>query len=352
MSRPRGLPLGTWLAVTLLIASSSLVGGASPMTAEAQEVDPQKVSLRETDLRPGFKRDQDKTGSREPIPGIKVYEADFVRDRSRDNLSSGPIEVKSLVARTTSEQQAKDQYASSRQALLGADPKWNEAGVAQLGDDATGLTAYGSMEGGSGVAHLFLFRRGSMVVGITVAGLEKVTRMAEAEALAAVVLRRIDPEYAMKKAPAVSRSLNTQPPGSSSSSSSSSPSSSSSTSRTSSPPASSPSGSSSTSTQQSPGQRIRVANTDGVGLRLRTGPGTTYSVASVLPEGTILEVIGNDQQAGGRTWKNVRAPGDVKGWVAGEYTVVVTVAAPDDATTVAAPDDATTAAASIGGTTS
>ena len=33
-----------------------------------------------------------------------------------------------------------------------------------------------------------------MVVGITVAGLTKPTRMAEAEAIAAVVLRKIDPQ--------------------------------------------------------------------------------------------------------------------------------------------------------------
>lgn len=327
MRRTRGPLLSTWLAVCVLVVSSSLPGVIQPGEALAQEVDPQRVSLKDTDLRPGFKRDPEKSGSREPIQGISVYEADFVRDRNRDNLNAGPIEIKSLVARTSSEQQAKDQFASSRQALLAADPKWNESSVPRLGDQATGLTAFGSMDGGAGVAHLFLFQKGSMVVGITVAGLERVTKMAEAEALAAVVLRRIDPRYASARAPTTTRSLNTQQPSSGSSSPSSSSSSSPGSSRTS---ATTPSSSTSTSQPSGGkiGQRLRVAKTDGQGLRLRREPSTSAPVATVLPEGTLLDIIGEDRQAGGRTWKNVRSPGALTGWVAGEYTVSATAAAP------------------------
>jgi hypothetical protein len=290
--------------------------------ALAQATDPQRVSLKETDLRPGFKLDKDKTGSREPIQGITVYEADFVRDRNSDNLNSGPIEVKSLVARTASEQQAKEQFASSRQALLAADPKWTESAVAKLGDQSTGLTAFGSMEGGSGVAHLFLLQKGPMVVGITVAGLDKVTKMAEAEALAALVLRRIDPQYASARAPTTSRPQNTQAPGSSGTSSSSR-----STTTT-------PSGSSSSTqaTQQASSTRVRVANTDGQRLRLRAQPSTSATIVTHFQPGTVLDVIGEDRQAEGRTWKNVRGPGNVTGWVAGEYTAAATASAPGVAT--------------------
>jgi Bacterial SH3 domain len=323
MRRPRGSLLSTWLTVAMLVVSSSLATAIQPGVALAQGTEPQRVSLKESDLRPGFKQDKDKTGTREPIQGITVYEADFVRDRNGDNLNSGPIEVKNLVARTTSEQQAKEQFASSRQALLAADPKWTESAVAKLGDQSTGLTAYGSMEGGSGVAHLFLFQKGPMVAGVTVAGLEKVTKMAEAEALAAIVLRRIDPQYASARAPTTTRTQNTQASGSSGSSGSSS---------SSRPTFTTPAGSSTAAqaNQQGSGTRVRVANTDGQRLRLRAEPSTSARIVTHFQPGTVLEVIGPDRQAEGRTWKNVRGPGNATGWVAGDYTAAVTASAPGE----------------------
>src|SRR5204863_9605023 len=127
-----------------------------------------------------------KSEQREPVPGIVVYESDFVRDQTPKNFADGPVEIKSLVAKTADSKQAAEQFTSSRQALTTASPPWAEAKVAKMGDESTGLTMEGqSSDGAPAVAHLFLFRRGAMVVGITVAGYTKPTRMAEAEAVAA-----------------------------------------------------------------------------------------------------------------------------------------------------------------------
>src|SRR6185312_3624061 len=149
---------------------------------------------------------------REPVPGIIVYEADFVRDQTKANFANGPIEIKSLVAKTANSSQAAEQFASSRQALTTASPAWVESKVVKLGDESTGLTMEGTSSEGPAVAHLFLFRRGAMVVGITVAGLTRPTRMAEAEAIAAVVLRKIDPAAKSQTGPKQARPLNTQRP--------------------------------------------------------------------------------------------------------------------------------------------
>lgn len=296
------------LAVLLLGAVPS-VSPAAPGVALAQQdvsADPKAVSPAASDLRPGFYLVPEKTEQREPVPGIVVYEADFVRDQTPANLASGPIEIKSLVARTANSQQAAEQFASSRQALTTASPPWVESKVAKLGDEAIGLTMEGTSNAGPAVAHLYLFRRGAMVVGITVAGLVKPTRMAEAEAIAAVVLRKIDPSIATQTGPRVQRPLNLQRP-----------------------PATASSGTSSTgattpmSSSSSGGQRVRVAKTDGSPVRLRTQPSLSAPIAARIPEGTELEVVGEDRTADGYTWRNVRAPGDGRGWVAAEYLVPV-----------------------------
>src|SRR3954451_4680791 len=227
--RSAGWRIALALAVLALGLTPTLMALA-PSVARAQDItaDPQGVSPAATDLRTGFQFVPEKSEQREPVPGIIVYEADFVRDQTPKNFADGPIEIKSLVAKTANSQQAAEQYTSSRQALTTASPAWTESKVAKLGDEATGLTMQGqSSDGQAAVAHLFLFRRGAMVVGITVAGLTKPTKMAEAEAIAAVVLRKLDPSAKSQTGPKQARQLNTQRPpatnrGSSSSSSSSS----------------------------------------------------------------------------------------------------------------------------------
>lgn len=315
MTRPVS---GSWRrALVLAVLIVGLAPFGSPLrsdVARAQDIsaEPQGVSPVASDLRTGFQFVPEKSEQREPVPGIIVYEADFVRDQTPKNFADGPIEIKSLVAKTANSQQAAEQFTSSRQALTTASPPWVESKVAKLGDEATGLTMEGqSADGSPAVAHLFLFRRGAMVVGITVAGLTKPTKMAEAEAIAAVVLRKMDPAARSQTGPRQARQLNTQRPPATNSGSGAASSGSGTTVNT------------SASASTGSGQRVRVANTGGTGVRMRVDASKTARVAAVLPDGTTLEIVGEDKKADGLTWRNVRAPGDGRGWVASDYLVAV-----------------------------
>jgi hypothetical protein len=302
------------LLAVLILGLAPFSSPLRPDVASAQDLsaDPQAVSPAATDLRTGFQFVPEKSEQREPVPGIIVYEADFVRDQTPKNFADGPIEIKSLVAKTANSQQAAEQFTSSRQALTTASPAWVESKVAKLGDEATGLTMEGqSSDGSPAVAHLFLFRRGAMVVGITVAGLTKPTKMAEAEAIAAVVLRKLDPSAKSQTGPKQARQLNTQRPPASGGGNTAASSGSGTTVNT------------SASTSTGTGAKVRVANTGGTGVRLRVDASKTARVAAVLPDGTQLEIVGEDKKADGLTWRNVRAPGDGRGWVAADYLVAV-----------------------------
>src|SRR5215212_2719031 len=334
-------------ALLMLVVTLELVpfsGLATPVAVHAQDItaDPRAVSPVAGDLRTGFQFVPEKSEQREPVPGIVVYEADFVRDQTPKNFADGPIEIKSLVAKTANSQQAAEQYTSSRQALTTASPAWTESKVAKLGDEATGLTMQGqSSDGQAAVAHLFLFRRGGMVVGITVAGLTKPTKMAEAEAIAAVVLRKLDPAARSQTGSRQARQLNTQRPPATNSGTTPSTSTSSGSTATANPAGST-----------AAAQRVRVANTGGTGVRLRVEPSKTARVAAVLPDGTMLDIVGENRQADGLTWRNVRAPGDGRGWVAADYVVAVAGSA-TTATTQASstPASAPTAASAPAATT-
>src|SRR6187200_327935 len=124
------------LLVVLALELAPFASQLSPNVAHAQDVsaDPQAVSPAAGDLRTGFQFVPEKSEQREPVPGIVVYEADFVRDQTKANFANGPIEIKSLVAKTANASQAAEQFASSRQALTTASPAWVESKVAKLGD--------------------------------------------------------------------------------------------------------------------------------------------------------------------------------------------------------------------------
>ena len=68
-----------------------------------------------------------------------------------------------------------------------------------------------------------------------------------------------------------------------------------------------------------PSVRLKVVNTEGQGANMRQRPSTTAPVLRTLPEGTVVEAIGGEQQAEGRAWRNVRDPGGATGWVAAEF---------------------------------
>jgi hypothetical protein len=166
-----------------------------------------------------------------------------------------------------------------------------------------------------------------MVVGITVAGLTKPTRMAEAEAIGAIVLRKIDPSFKSATGARQARQLNLQRPAANATGSGAAP-------------AASSSGSTASATT---GQKVRVANTGGTGVRMRLEPSLKGQIVARLAEGTVLEVVGEDKTADGYTWKNVRGPGDGRGWVAGSYLVSVTGGtSPPQATTPASTSSSST----------
>jgi hypothetical protein len=66
------------------------------------------------------------------------------------------------------------------------------------------------------------------------------------------------------------------------------------------------------------GERVRVINTGESGANLRERPGSTAPVVKTVPDGTVLSVVGADQQMDGRGWRNVREPEGTQGWVAAE----------------------------------
>ena len=66
--------------------------------------------------------------------------------------------------------------------------------------------------------------------------------------------------------------------------------------------------------------RVRVAGTEGHGANLRAEPGPGAPRVKSVGEGAVLEVVGSDRHAEGRTWRNVRDPVDgASGWMAAEF---------------------------------
>ncbi len=68
---------------------------------------------------------------------------------------------------------------------------------------------------------------------------------------------------------------------------------------------------------------VQVANTGGVGVRLRSDPKANANTVRNLPEGTVVQVIGPDQANADGKWAYVRTldeNGDT-GWIARNYLV-------------------------------
>lgn len=68
------------------------------------------------------------------------------------------------------------------------------------------------------------------------------------------------------------------------------------------------------------GTWVRVVDTEGVGLRMRDGPGLDYTTVETLQDGDILEVIEGPQLADGFVWWRLRS-GEVAGWCASDWLV-------------------------------
>jgi hypothetical protein len=73
---------------------------------------------------------------------------------------------------------------------------------------------------------------------------------------------------------------------------------------------------------------VYVANTGGDGLSLRRTPASSGEQIAVLPEGTELTPTGQEQQADGRRWRQVRDTEGREGWVAADFVSASVAAEP------------------------
>jgi SH3-like domain-containing protein len=91
------------------------------------------------------------------------------------------------------------------------------------------------------------------------------------------------------------------------------------------------------------GATLTVSNTGGSGVNFRATPGG--AIIKTFPEGTKMLVVGDNQQADGRSWRNVRSPDGVVGWMAADF-LSGTAQAPESTTT-----QVSTGASNVAGST-
>ncbi len=63
------------------------------------------------------------------------------------------------------------------------------------------------------------------------------------------------------------------------------------------------------------GRQAVINTTQGDKLRLRSGPGTSFAIITMLDKGTLVTLLEGPRSADGLTWWRVRTPGGVEGWV-------------------------------------
>lgn len=66
------------------------------------------------------------------------------------------------------------------------------------------------------------------------------------------------------------------------------------------------------------GDYVEVEDTEGVGLRLRAGPGVSHEMIRIVEDGSILRVVGGPRTADGFTWWHLDYHGSL-GWCADEW---------------------------------
>ena len=71
------------------------------------------------------------------------------------------------------------------------------------------------------------------------------------------------------------------------------------------------------------GGQVKVGDTGGVNLRLRSGPGTNFITFKIIQEGVVLEVLSGPESADDLTWWRLRDPVGVIGWAAQDWLVPV-----------------------------
>lgn len=66
----------------------------------------------------------------------------------------------------------------------------------------------------------------------------------------------------------------------------------------------------------------RIANTDGQGVYIRRSVNLEDRLATAIPEGAPIRVIGPERIAQGTGWRQVEESGGIRGWVPAQYVVV------------------------------
>lgn len=66
-------------------------------------------------------------------------------------------------------------------------------------------------------------------------------------------------------------------------------------------------------------EKVRVANTRGAGVNLRAKAGERAQRIKTMPEGSVLEVVGEDTAVDGLVWRNVKDATGASGWMAGQF---------------------------------
>jgi hypothetical protein len=286
------------IVISIMLAAIVLTLPLSVVAAPSQQasIDIKSLSLTKADLQwRGFEMVPDRTVSEDRTDGVAVYDITFARERSTENLASGPFEIRSGVARTAAVDDAMLQLDSTKEAFIGEG--WAETGVPPLGDDALGLTQTTDGDGGK-ISHFsYLFRKGSYIMMIGVRGRPEVTKLNDAVSLAIIVSGRLDKALGSGAPPAQGAPA--------------------------APGAPAPSGS---TTRQSTGEKVRVINAEGGSVNMRAEPSTTAEVVTQVAEGATLDVVGPNRDAEGRTWRNVQTGDRKAGWIAS--TFVETIAAP------------------------
>ena len=70
-------------------------------------------------------------------------------------------------------------------------------------------------------------------------------------------------------------------------------------------------------------QRFKVAFTNGLGANLRAKPGAKAQRIKTLPEGTMVEALGETETVDGLTWRSVRDSAGVTGWIVSTFAAPV-----------------------------
>lgn len=72
-------------------------------------------------------------------------------------------------------------------------------------------------------------------------------------------------------------------------------------------------------TELAVGVTAEVANTDNLGLRLRSGPGLNFTTALILADGTRVEILDGPREADDFTWWQVETETGTVGWAAADF---------------------------------